>query len=292
VRTSSRHVSPHGSPLLTLQRRVMAALHEPIVGDSRSRSDLPRRDLALSEDFARTARDYITPSATLRPDERLELYHRQYWYRLLDSLAEDFPALRALLGPDRFWRLIEDYLLAEPPRTPSLRHLGAGLAAFIGAHLDGHALTVHAQEVAQIEYTLCLLVEAGEGPALPPQALQDARIALQPFVRLLALRTNADTLWRRGSAGRGPGQPSRVTPTVSRWIALDRRAGMLRVRRLPRAAFALLDALDGRHTLDLALDHVLGMPGVLRRRDLNSVERWFATWIGDGWLRRLPSDQV
>jgi hypothetical protein len=271
---------------------MLAALREPIVGDSRSRSELPARDLTLSKEFERTARDYIAPSATLRPDERLELYHRQYWYRLLDSLVEDFPALRAFLGPDRFWRLLEDYLLAEPPRTPSLRHLGAGLAAFIGTRVDGSALTVHAQELAQIEYTLCALVEAGEGPAILPQTLQDARIALQPFVRLLALRSNADTLWRRGSTGKGSGQPSPVTPAVSRWIALDRKAGMLRIRRLPRAAYELLHALDACHTLDLALDRVLAMPGVLRRRDASNVERWFATWIGDGWLQRLPSEQA
>jgi hypothetical protein len=280
------------SDLLTLQRRVLAALQEPIVGDSRRRSELPARALSLSEDFARTARDYITPSATLRPDERLELYHRQYWYRLLESLDEDFPVLRRFLGRDRFWCLIEDYLRAQPPRTPSLRHLGAGLAAFVAARVDGRALTVHAQELAQIEYTLCALVEAGEGPMIQPQVLREARIALQPFVRLLALRTNADTLWRRGSTGNRLGRPSRVASEPIRWVAIDRKAGALRVQRVPRAAYELLRALDERHALELALDRVLAEPGLLRRRDSGSVERWFSAWIGDGWLQRLPSDRV
>ena len=79
--------------LYLMQCRFLVALQEPLVGESRAKSELPSRPLALSENFGRTARDYIAPSATLRANERLELYHRQYWYRLLDSLAEDFPAL-------------------------------------------------------------------------------------------------------------------------------------------------------------------------------------------------------
>ena len=76
--------------LLGLQRRLLAALQEPIFGDSRSRSELPDRAGAVSEAFIQTANDLIAPSPTLQPVERLELYHRQYWYRLLDSIAEDF----------------------------------------------------------------------------------------------------------------------------------------------------------------------------------------------------------
>jgi hypothetical protein len=60
----------------------------------------------------------------VQPEERLELYHRQYWYRLLDSIEEDFPALRLLLGRAPFWRLVEEYLLAAPPTSFTLRHLG------------------------------------------------------------------------------------------------------------------------------------------------------------------------
>ena len=51
-----------------------------------------------SASFVATATRHLSPSATLDPVERLDLYHRQYWYRVLDSLQEDFPALEHLLG--------------------------------------------------------------------------------------------------------------------------------------------------------------------------------------------------
>ena len=72
---------PAEGNLLKVQRRFMAALREPIFDGSRSRSALPARAGAVSPTFIETANDLIAPSATLQPVERLELYHRQYWYR-------------------------------------------------------------------------------------------------------------------------------------------------------------------------------------------------------------------
>jgi hypothetical protein len=136
--------------LLGLQRRFMAALTEPIYGDSRERSQLPPRPGDVSEAFAETATTLITPSPTLQPVERLELYHRQYWYRLLDSLAEDFPALKALLGKEAFWHLIEAYLESAPPSSFTLRHLGSGLADFVRKCPARTAHPVHAYAAAAL----------------------------------------------------------------------------------------------------------------------------------------------
>jgi len=41
---------------------------------------------------------YIKPNDRLTSFERLEIYNRQYWFRVLGGLAEDFPGLRAVLG--------------------------------------------------------------------------------------------------------------------------------------------------------------------------------------------------
>jgi hypothetical protein len=281
---------PHGD-LYAMQVRFMAALREPIVGESRSRSELPERPLRLSPDFRRTASDLISPSATLEPVERLELYHRQYWYRLLDSLAEDFPALQAFLGHDPFWRLIEDYLLAHPPATPSLRHVGSQLADFIHAHADSVASPAHAEELARLEYGLCAIIEAAERPPASATELPSARLALQPYLRLFGLRTNADVLWRRGAHGRPMAPASPVSPIPNHWVAIDRKGGRVRVQRLSKTAHAILRAIDETGGLEQALDRVLAMPIVLRRRDLARVERWFAAWTADGWLHAvLPGD--
>ena len=64
--------------------------------------------LTPDEEMRKTARDgrpmadvaasFIAPNSRLTAFERLELYNRQYWLRILGSLAEDFMGLRALLG--------------------------------------------------------------------------------------------------------------------------------------------------------------------------------------------------
>jgi hypothetical protein len=271
--------------LLSLQRRFMAALREPIYGQSRARSELPERSGDVSVAFTRTAEELITPSAMLAPIERLELYHRQYWYRLLDSIAEDFPALRRLLGDGPFWRLLEAYLEARPPVSFTLRHLGAGLADFIAERPGSAPHAIHAEELARLEYALCLAFEAGEAPVAEPGDLRQGRIALQPHVHLLALRTSADSLWR--AAGRGR-RPKLRPPTVSprRFVAVYRHDFGLHVERMPRAAFAILSAIRELGSLDLAIGQVTEGQGLLRARDAGRISGWFGLWTARGWLAR------
>ena len=41
---------------------------------------------------------YIKPSSLLTSFERLEIYNRQYWFRVTATVAEDSPALNVVLG--------------------------------------------------------------------------------------------------------------------------------------------------------------------------------------------------
>ncbi|MBL9131755.1 MAG: putative DNA-binding domain-containing protein, partial [Verrucomicrobiaceae bacterium] len=41
-----------------------------------------------------TRADFIAPNDRMSGFERLEIYARQYWFRLLDCLHDDYPALR------------------------------------------------------------------------------------------------------------------------------------------------------------------------------------------------------
>ncbi|MDQ3092115.1 MAG: DNA-binding domain-containing protein [Actinomycetota bacterium] len=280
--------------LLRLQRRFLAAVREPIFGDSRGRSELPPREGDVSGDFVRIADELITPSATLAPTERLELYHRQYWYRLLDSIAEDFPGLRRLLGDEDFWRLMEAYLEAVPPRSFTLRHLGAGLADFIARGPDLVPNPIHAEDLARVEYALCLAFEAGEEAPLLPGELGEAELDLQPHLTVLALRTPGDTLWRaakrdgRRALIRGP------SPRPNRFVAIYRQDLRPHVERLPRAAFSVLAAICDQGSLEAAMECVTAERGLLRASDAKRVGEWFGRWTARGWfirrsLRRLSS---
>jgi hypothetical protein len=269
----------------------MAALREPIFGESRARSELPPRDGNTSPEFRAAAERLIAPSATMAPVERLELYHRQYWYRLLDSIAEDFPALRRLLGDAAFWSLLEAYLEAAPPSSFTLRHLGGGLADFIAAHPSVVVHPTHAEDLARLEYALCLAFEAGARPPIDPSELGRGRLALQPHVLHLALRTPAEVLWRRASSGRRLGALRARTRHAARFVAVFRDGDELRVERISKLAHAILQALERSCELAPALALLEAEPGLVRPRDAAHVNTWFATWVSRGWLTRPTSAQ-
>ena len=78
------------------------------------------------------ASHYLLPSPTLEPKRRIEIYHQQYWWRLLRILQENFPFLVRLFGYKSFNQLIAiPYLSNHLPSHWALSTLGHNLAFWI-----------------------------------------------------------------------------------------------------------------------------------------------------------------
>ena len=86
-----------GMSLETMQRRMLAAVMQPLTPE-----DTMRERNEAGERMADVAAEFVAPNDRLTAFERLEIYNRQYWFRLLGALGEDFPALRRVLGSRRF----------------------------------------------------------------------------------------------------------------------------------------------------------------------------------------------
>ena len=97
--------------LESLQREMAAAVMQPLTADEQMR--LHAADGRAMSDIAAS---FIAPNSRLNAFERLEIYNRQYWFRVLGALAEDFAALNAVIGSRAFDRLSIDYLSAHPSR--------------------------------------------------------------------------------------------------------------------------------------------------------------------------------
>src|SRR5476651_1862675 len=74
---------------------------------------------------------FIKPNDRLTSFDRLEIYNKQYWFRLLDSLYEDFPGLRSVIGETRFHKMSIAYLNKYPSTSFTLRDLGSRLEKFL-----------------------------------------------------------------------------------------------------------------------------------------------------------------
>ncbi len=271
-------MSADNKNLLSLQRNFMAAIREPVFGGSRELTALPARDGEVSPEFFAHAENEIVSTPNLEARERLELYHRQYWFRLLDSIDEDFPALKRLLGKEYFWRLIEAYLELVPSRSFTLRHLGSGLADFLRVNpglAGGHP--VHAAELARLEYALCETFEQPKRPAVAPGKLAETKLALQPHLRLFAFHTPVDEIWRLDDEAAISDEL--LAPPVGEanfHIAVFRHDARQIVRRIEAKEFSLLQAIAATGSLADALDDSDAAP--------EGVSAWFKSWTEFGWL--------
>jgi hypothetical protein len=134
----------------------------------------------------------IKPSATMTPAERLDIYANMYFYRILDSLKEDFPQVLESIGEGLFHNLITDYLLKHPSSHYSLRYVGQHLPDFLQQHSLAKDYP-HLVDLARLEYALLESFDASDEKVMKMHELQqvapeqwgDLYLQLAPPVILL-----------------------------------------------------------------------------------------------------------
>src|SRR5580704_15720679 len=180
--------------LLEFQRRMAEDVRRPLTPEFEMQQ--------VAEDgrsVSGIAACYVKPNAQLSSFERLEIYNRQYWFRVIGAVSEDFPALSAVLGSKRFDSLVLAYLKENSSTSFTLRNLGARLPRWLEDHPEfaptRHALVL---DVARLEWAY---VEAFDKFATAPLTLEDfanlgddSKLFLQPHLQLLDLRYPVDEL--------------------------------------------------------------------------------------------------
>lgn len=284
--------------LESLQREMAAAIMQPLTPDEQM-----RERAADGRAMEQVAASFIAPNSRLTAFERLEIYNRQYWFRVLSALAEDFPALSAVVGSQAFDRISVAYLCAHPSRSFSLRNLGSHLAEWLAANpaYSGrrHRLAV---DVARIEWAF---VEAFDSAERAPLTLEQiatldasSRLALQPHVRLLALEYPADDLVlnlhkheKRQTSEAGvrheeTNRPAAI-PRIRRrptWVAAHRVDLAVYYRRLEREEFRTLVAIQRGIPLAEAIATGFSESQIPEVRQAKYIQQWFATWAELGWV--------
>jgi len=285
--------------LAEIQREMAAAVMQPLTADEQMCAHL-----ADGRPTAAVAEQFIAPNSRLTAFERLEIYNRQYWFRVLGALAEDFPALRALLGRRRFEALSVAYLTAHPSRSFSLRNLGSKLCEWLAAHpaCAGRRQRL-ALDVARIEWAFVEAFDLGERSPLTLDQIAtldgDSRLALQPHIQLLALAYPAEDLVlqlhrreKRQTSEAGVEQDEddempaslpgvRLRPT---WVAAHRLDLSVYYKRLVREQFLMLSALREGQPLAAAIAAAFAESRIPEPRRAALVREWFANWAELGWM--------
>lgn len=266
-------------PLEQTQREFFAALRMPLRGRSRASTDLAPVDEGHSPEFLAKAEELLKHGPDLTPAESLELYHRQYWFRLLDSIAEDFPVLRRMAGEEVFWALMEAYLSDRPSASFTLRHLGSRLAGFTASwQVLDEAGRRWFSSVARLEYAYMEIFEAAEWEPVTPGQFATAELGLQPHVILLDLPVPADLC--AGWEGFSPREAEPVHLAVWRG-----GSGSAACCRLDPVEYVLLTRLRKRGTLLSLFDEPTD-----REPTPEEVSSWFSNWQNRRWIALAPAD--
>ena len=288
--------------LLALQRRMARAVMTPLTPGERMRNLSPTGRSMRAE-----AASFIKPNDRLTSFERLEIYNRQYWFRIFSALTDDFPGVRAVLGDRQFDALSKAYLRDCPSASFTLRNLGAKLEGWLRKHPkfagNRHKLAV---DMARLEWAD---IDAFDGEALPALKAEDLaganpaalRLKLQPYVQLLDLRYPVDDLLL---AVKGKNQDdddfasnafnekhrrkrvaavARLKP-VDIFLVVHRVDSFVYFRRVDREEFAILSALRAGKTLERAIVGAFRGSSIAVDQRPQEVARWFHNWAALGWF--------
>jgi hypothetical protein len=215
---------------------------------------------------------------------RIDVYAHAYFARLHDVLRDDYPALAAALGEAAFHDLAKLYLLAHPPRSFTLRFLGARLPAFLGspAAVWFRERWPFAPDLAALEWAIADVFDAADRPvlaraalaALPAEAWPALRFELIAALRLLTLDWPVERL--RGAHDGGEPLPALAPEPTT--VLVWRRDERVRWRALPDAEARAFAALAAGEDFASVCAHLDSAPEALAL-----LERWLA----DGVLSAL-----
>jgi hypothetical protein len=91
--------------LLELQRRMSFDVTRPLTADFEM-----QRETEDGSSVQEMLAAYVKPNDRLSSFERLEIYNRQYWFRVIGAVSEDFPALQSVMGTKMFDSMVLAYL--------------------------------------------------------------------------------------------------------------------------------------------------------------------------------------
>ena len=215
--------------------------------------------------------------------ERLSIYANMYFFRLLEVLKEDFPAVAAAVGAADFHNLVTGYLTEYPPTEASVFWAGTHFAEYLRTGPIGHEVPYLA-DLAALERAMVEVFCARDTAVLGDRAMRAIAPERWPSVRMRAIaalqvieaRWQVAPALRRFTARRKFKAPARGSSTILIW------------RRDAKVFFREVDASEARAIARLRRGAAFGaicasFVGKSAARDpVRAINAMLARWLGDG----------
>jgi len=242
---------------------------------------LPDRERALPGGIEA----WVRGDERLAAVERLEVYARMYFFRLLDCLAGDFPSVHAVVGHENFHVLVRDYLERHPSTSRSIRALGRSFAPFLDAHALG-AEHPFVADLARFEWALLEAFDARDAAPLAPERLKSLpmeqwpglRLSLTPSLRIVEASAPVQEVWAAVTGGQPPPKVA-SQPTV---IRVWREELRVFHRVIAHVELAALRAIEQGTNFAAACDAASALVG--EQEAPLEMARLLERWLGDQLL--------
>ncbi len=268
-------------PLAEIEHWFQCEVVRPHEGRSKSREE---RDHAAAE--------FVKPSSRLKAAERVEIYSDMYFERLVEVLAGDYVAVRALAGHDEFRRMARAYLREFPSRHWSLNVLGRKLPEFLAGkfRIPKKALLY---DVARLESLMSIVFDAPASPVLTsmdvarvaPSDFTSARLVCIPALELASFDHAANAIVRALRQEEELAQVSKQRTFTVVW----RKEWVVWRMDVGEPMFHVLSALKAGNTIGEALAagsrHHHGDAAALQ----TAISRSFGEWITEGLFERVET---
>ncbi len=281
--------------LNAIQRWMQAVLMHPGGAAEGVASDAARQVIAVTPE---QAEQVVTRSQALSGLDRLAIYSRAYYARLLDCLRESYPVLHGAIGEEAFDAFAVAYLQKYPSRSYTLNDLGTRFPGYLRESRPddepGPGWPDLVIDLATLELTYN---EIFDGPgvegrrllcpehlrAIPPERWPEARLVAVPCLRLLELRFPVHRYYsavRRKKAAEFP-EPEETL------LAVTRRRYVVRRYELSRPQFVLLDAILQGQSVGDAIQLAAKTGDTDVDRFAGDLQEWFRHWTAEGLFRAV-----
>jgi len=192
----------------------------------------------------------------------VSVYRNTIFSTLTRALRLSYPAVYKLVGSQFFEGAVETYLRKHWPESACLDDFGADFSVFLASFAPAGEL-FYLADVARLEWAVHQALQAPDVPALRLERLlqlDDARrgavrFVANPSLRLLAVGTSAEAIWRAVLEHDESALSGMQIARAPRWLIVQRTPdGAAEVVRAEEGEWQLLQLLASGVALQNALD--------------------------------------
>jgi len=281
--------------LAEIQRWMQAVLMHPAGVEDGIASDAARQAIDVTP---AEAERLVTRSHALGALERLAIYNRAYYARLLDCLRESYPVLCQAVGEEAFGGFALDYLQKYPSRSYTLNDLGLKFPCYLRetrpADDPGPSWPDFIIDLATLEWTYN---EVFDGPGvegqrllganrlrkISPERWAAARLVPVPCLRVLHLSYPVHLYYTAVRRKKEAASPD----AAETFLAISRRRYVIRRYELSRTQYVLLESLLRGQSVGEAINVAADADGGDEEHFAAELTQWFRDWTAEGFFRAV-----